>query len=166
LISRHATGQTGEAIIGAELARLGFTIAYPSGNAPNIDILAYRNGESRAVQVKAVSKGSLQINLGKFLQIDFAGDPEIERQIVSGPLASLDPTIDFVIVFLGEALGQDEVYCTKLGDFVRFAMQRHLDYLGESGVRRGSNKRSLHSAFDRKVIALSSVFKGFHDHFR
>lgn len=164
MTNRHATAQTGEALIGAELARIGFTIAFPTGNAKAVDILAYRDGESRAVQVKTVSKGSLQIDLGKFVDIEFEGDPGQERQIINGPLKSLDCAIDFVIVFLGSKLGEDEIFCAKLEAFATFASNRQRNYLID-GRRPGTNKKSLHAGYKREIIAADKIFRSFKEYF-
>ena len=47
------SGQIGEHLVTAELGRLGIIAAPFAGNVPDIDVLAYANGKSVPIQVKA-----------------------------------------------------------------------------------------------------------------
>ena len=51
--SNQLSGQIGEALVVVELGRLGIVATAFAGNVPDIDILAYKEGKSKAVQVKA-----------------------------------------------------------------------------------------------------------------
>ena len=51
--SNQLSGQIGEALVVAELGRLGIVATAFAGNVPDIDILACKEGKSTAVQVKA-----------------------------------------------------------------------------------------------------------------
>ena len=144
-------------MVASEFARRGFTVALPTGIARDIDILAYRNGKNIAVQVKSISKGALQVNLGKFLNVDF--DEETEKQIVRGPRSDLDNDICFVIVFLGERLGEDRFYYATLEAFVEVLRSHHVGYLEKhDGKRPGQNKTSKHAALTRTQIEDSGEF--------
>lgn len=157
-LSKHNTGQTGEALVAAEFARRGYTVALPTGNARDIDILAYRNGRRVAVQVKAISKGALQVNMSKFLKVVY--EDETGKQIVEGRRSDLDLDICFVIVFLGDRLGKDRFYCGTLGDFVDALEAHHVGYLEKNGgMRPGKNKKSLHAAMTENQIRESGKFK-------
>jgi len=163
---RQLTGQLGEFLVAAELVRLGFTASVLSGNAKDLDILAYRSPEKRAVQVKSVSTGGFQLSLNKFLQIEFEGEAGAERQNIVGRREDLDESIDLVIVFLGGKLGDDRFYCSKLGAFADFAHQAHAKYIGRTDGRRpGTNKKSFHAAFGEPVLQNSGIFLTIQDHF-
>jgi Holliday junction resolvase len=56
------SGQVGENLVVAELGRRGIVATALAGNAPDIDILAYANGKSVAIQVKSIRKGDLSVN--------------------------------------------------------------------------------------------------------
>ncbi|MBL9073108.1 group I intron-associated PD-(D/E)XK endonuclease [Tabrizicola sp.] len=168
-VNRHATGQTGEALVAAELARAGFIVALPTGNAEHIDILAYRAGENRAVQVKCVSKGSFQFSSNKFVDVALTGEIGNEFQEVLGARKGIDENIDLVIVFLGQGPGSDRFYCIKLGDFAKFAANSHAAYINKhQGQRPGKNKASMHGAFTEQQLIDSRIFcdinKAFYRH--
>ena len=153
---RYNTCQTGEALVAAEFARRNFTVGYLTGNAPNIDLLAYKDGKSVSIQVKAISKGGLQLNLGRFLDVDVK--THAPRQKVMGPRESIDPEILLVVVFLGCCIGKDRFYITKLGQFVRFLEKAHNEYLAMNGGQRpGSNPASLHAAFTEAKIIEAEI---------
>ncbi|MEB8388527.1 hypothetical protein OO012_14975 [Rhodobacteraceae bacterium KMM 6894] len=148
--TRHGTGQTGEYLVAAELARHGFAVALPTGNAEAIDILAYGFDQSLAIQVKTAGRGNHQFNLGKFVQVDFQEDG---TQNVLGRQESLDVNILIVFVFLGTAVGEDEFAWGTLGEFADFLGDAHRKYLAKNGGRRpGKNPRSLHASLTKKEI--------------
>lgn len=148
--TRHGAGQTGEYLVAAELARQGFTVALPTGNAEAIDIIAYGFGQSVAIQVKTAGRGDHQFNVGKFLKIVHEPDG---RQIVVGPRDDLDPKILVVFVFLGDKAGADEFAWTSQGRFADFLAKMHREYLEKHGGRRpGKNPKSLHAALSRSQL--------------
>lgn len=148
--TRHGTGQTGEYLVAAELARQGFTVALPTGNAEAIDVLAYGFGKTLAIQVKTAGRGDHQFNLGKFVSIQFLEDG---GQLVLGRTEKLDPEILIVFVFLGDKAGEDQFVWAFLGEFADFLAETHGAYLSRNGGRRpGKNAQSLHAALSRKVL--------------
>ena len=148
--TRHGTGQTGEHLVAAELARQGFTVALPTGHAEAIDVLAYGFGQTLAIQVKTAARGDHQFNLGKFLTISHEDDG---RQQILGRRPSLDPGVLMVFVFLGEKAGEDEFAWTEAGRFADFLAERHQNYLNQNGGRRpGSNPKSLHASIPPKDL--------------
>ena len=56
------SGQTGEHLVVAELGRRGVVATPFAGNVPDIDVLAYANGKSLPIQVKALRKGEISTN--------------------------------------------------------------------------------------------------------
>ena len=79
-------GQIGEATVVAELGRRGFVATAFSGNVPDIDLLAYKQGKTISIQVKAWRKGSVSFDAKRFLNISWEG----KKQVVSGKRERLD----------------------------------------------------------------------------
>jgi len=52
--STQLAGQIGESLIVAELGRRGIVATAFAGNVPEIDLLAYKDGTTISLQVKAV----------------------------------------------------------------------------------------------------------------
>ena len=73
------SGQIGESIVVDELGRQGVVATAFSGNVPDIDLLAYYNGMSIPIQVKAQSKGDLSVNAKHYLDIIFDGKKQIVK---------------------------------------------------------------------------------------
>jgi hypothetical protein len=164
MIDRQATGQAGEFLVASRLARLGYSVALPSGNARDYDLFAYKGGTTRVVQVKCVSKGDLQLNLGRFLEIEMDDD----RQVITFLKQCPDPNIDFVAVFLRKPSESDTLICRKLGDFQEFAVGRHKNTLAQFSGKRSIKPRkpdSLHASFTLEVLIEDGKFQNFEDYF-
>ena len=78
-------GQIGEHLVVAELGRRGIVATPFSGNLPDIDILAYMDGKSVPIQVKANRKGDISVDAKRYLNIQFDG----EIQTVTGKSKSI-----------------------------------------------------------------------------
>ena len=74
--SNQLSGQMGEALVVAELGRLGVIATAFSGNVPDIDILAYKDGRTTAIQVKAWKSGSVSFDARRFLEIEIADNKQ------------------------------------------------------------------------------------------
>jgi PD-(D/E)XK endonuclease len=162
--NRQATGQTGEFLVASELARRGYSVALPSGNAKDYDLLAYKDQRTRVVQVKCIAKGSFQFSLDKFMVVHMDSD----KQIIKGLREDLDRHIDFVIVFLGKKIGEDKFFCTTLGIFADFAKENHENILKKNGGRRGvkmKNPKSLHAGYKQTDLVRPDIFKDFDQFF-
>ena len=68
-IGTQLTRQIGEHLVTAELGRRGILASPFAGNVPAIDILAWANGISAGIQVKAINQDSWQFNIRSFLEI-------------------------------------------------------------------------------------------------
>jgi len=155
-------GQTGEHLVASVLGRNGWIVGMLSGNAQDIDLIAYKNSKKLAVQVKTCSKGGFQFNVGKFIDVKI----KAPFQKVIGPKESLDQDILFVVVFLGKALGEDRFYVTKLSEFASVVVREHTAYLNKNGGQRpGKNKSSLHGAFTEEQIKSFDEFKRIEAYF-
>ena len=78
--SNQLSGQIGEALVVAELGRLGIVATAFAGNVPDIDILAYKEGKSTAVQVKAWKTGSVSFDASGALVLSDECPPMIPMQ--------------------------------------------------------------------------------------
>ena len=69
------SAQIGESIVVAELGRHDIVATAFAGNVPDIDILAYANGKSVPLQVKAQKTGNPGVDAEKYLNIHFVLPP-------------------------------------------------------------------------------------------
>ena len=72
--STKLSGQIGENLLVAEFGRRGIVASTLSGNVPDIDVLAYKDGKSIPIQVKTSKQGNLSVNANQYLNIEFSGD--------------------------------------------------------------------------------------------
>jgi hypothetical protein len=106
------TRQIGEHLVTAELGRRGIIATPFAGNVPDIDILAFANGISAPIQVKAITRDSWPFNnVRSFLDVTMTKT----GQRVKGLNPDLDKKIICVFVALGKCLGEDEFYIFRLG---------------------------------------------------
>lgn len=110
-LSTKLTGQIGEHLVTAELGRRGITATPFSGNVPEIDILAYANGRTGHIQVKAINKESWQFDIRTFLDVILVG--KVQR--VKGANPKLDRDVICIFVAVGQELGSDKFYIFKQG---------------------------------------------------
>ena len=68
--------QIGEHLVVAELGRRGVVATPFSGNVPDIDLLAYANGKSVPIQVKAIRRGNPGVDAKRYLDIRFRGEKQ------------------------------------------------------------------------------------------
>tara|TARA_R110000850_G_scaffold277143_1_gene423536 strand:+ start:30536 stop:31045 length:510 start_codon:yes stop_codon:yes gene_type:complete len=149
-MTRFNTGQVGEYSVAAALARYGFTVALPTGNAPNIDVLAYRHSIQLAIQVKTTKHPNFQFQLNRFLDISFGSDGQ---QLIKGIKPDLDKEISMVLVSLGKQSSDDGFIWTTLIEFAEYLKTSHEKYLAKHGGRRpGKNPFSMHAAHTRKEL--------------
>jgi len=133
--------QISESILVAELGRRGILATTFSGNVPDIDVLAYRDGRSIPIQVKTLKAGMLSADAKHFLQIEFDG----EKQIVKGKNKDLDRELIFVIIITGKKLGDETFYICKKGFIQDLIYRGYKDYLKRFNGIRPRNSKSTHS---------------------
>jgi hypothetical protein len=140
--SKQLTKQIGEHLVVAELGRRGIIAAPFAGNVPNIDILAYANGSSIPLQVKAISKGSVSVNAEDFLTMSFVGGV----QEIKG-LKDIEKDLIYVLVWVGPQLGQDRFFIYTQGDLQKIIHSNHEAVLRRFSGRRPKNPASMHCAY-------------------
>ena len=135
-------GQIGESLVVAELGRRGIVATTFAGNVPDIDLLAYRNGRTIALQVKSVRTGSISFDAKRFMTIEFDGD----MQIITGAPPLLDTALIFVIVSIGSQMGDDRFFILDQGALQRLVQSNHEAWLAKHGGIRPRNPQSTHAA--------------------
>ncbi len=145
-------GQIGESLVVAELGRRGIVATALAGDVPDIDILAYREGYSLALQVKSVRTGSVSFDARRFMHIEFDGD----RQIITGQNLTLDDRLIFVFVGIGAAAHADRFFILEQHDLRHVIHDNHASWLAKHGGVRPKNPHSPHTAVS---LAQLEVFE-------
>ena len=146
--STQLSGQVGESLVVAELGRRGFVATSFAGNVPEIDMLAYKDGRSLPLQVKAQRSGSISAKADYFLNIRFDDDV----QVVDGLNKKIDRGLIFVIIFLGDRMGEDRFYVCKQGAIQDIVFENHSHFLNKHDGIRPKQPRSTHCAYYEKDL--------------
>lgn len=142
-------GQIGESLVVAELGRRGIVATAFSGNVPDIDLLAYKDGRTLHLQVKAWRTGAVSFNATRFLNIRRDKD----RQIVEGLVAGLDAELVYVFVKIGEVAGQDRFFVLKQGDLAEIVRTGYENFLSKHNGVRPRNSDTTHNAVSEADLA-------------
>lgn len=138
------TGQIGEALVVAELGRRGFVATSFTNNVPEIDLLAYKDGKTLAIQVKAWRVDSGQFNAGDFLHLEWEGDyQKINglKQVVKEPIYVFVRIADFPPT---EKNSMDQFYILTKVDLQKIIYQNHQECLARHNGIRPKNSQSPH----------------------
>jgi len=145
--------QLSEHLVVAELARRGIFATPFSGNVPDFDILAFKNGKSSPIQVKSTKEGNITVaNVTKdYLTIEFEGDMQIVKGKKEMPQWKKD--LIFVVVFIGENLGEDRFYICKNSDIQEIIYRNYESSLQRHGGIRPRNSKSRHCAYSEEDLS-------------
>ena len=110
-LSMWLTRQIGEHLVTAELRRRRIIATPFAGNVSGVDILAYENGVSVPVQVKAINGDSWQCDIRTFLDVIITD----KGQRVRGPKKLLDRNVFCDFVAVRDTAAADEFYLFRLG---------------------------------------------------
>ena len=102
--------QLSEHLVAAELARRGIVATPFSGNVPDIDILAFKSGKSISVQVKSAKTGNITVANVERDYLILKQEGNFQRVIAKKEMPQWKKDLIFVIVFIGENLGEDRFY--------------------------------------------------------
>ena len=103
--------QLSEHLVAAELARRSIVATPFSGNVPDIDILAFKSGKSIPIQVKSAKTGNITVaNVEKDYLIIKQEEGNFQRVISKKEMPQWKKDLIFVVVFIGENLGEDRFY--------------------------------------------------------
>ena len=142
------SGQIGESIVVAELGRQNIVATAFSGNVPDFDLLAYANGKSIPLQIKAQTSGSPGVVAKKYLDIDFVGD----KQIVKGINGKIDRDLIFVMVKVGKVYGEDEFFIFKQGVVQDLVNIEYCQNLKKHNGVRPKNPTTTHCSYYLKDL--------------
>jgi hypothetical protein len=142
------SGQTGEHLVVAELGRRGVVATPFAGNVPDIDVLAYANGKSLPIQVKALRKGEISTNGNIYLDIRFDGD----TQIIDGKSEEIDRELVFVLVKIGKHYGEDDFFIFNQGVVQDLIFREYSKFLDKHNGIRPRNPRTTHCAYHVKDV--------------
>ena len=137
--SSKLSGQIGENLVVAELGRRGIIATAFAGNVPEIDILAYRDKKSIPIQVKALKEGSLRTKVDYYLNIEFDG----KTQTILGKNEDISRDLIFIIVKVGDQLGEDVFYICDQGIIQDLVLQEHSSFLEKHGGIRPKKPSSF-----------------------
>jgi hypothetical protein len=142
-------GQIGESLVVAELGRRGIVATAFAGNVPDIDLLAYKDGKTCAIQVKAWRNGAVSFDAMRYLNIQIID----EIQSVLGLHEELDPDLIFVFVMIGEKLGDDRFFLLTQRDLQFLIQQGYTSFLDKHGGKRPRNALTTHNSVTLEQIA-------------
>ena len=137
----YLTGKLGESLVVAELARRGIVATAFSGNLPDVDILAYKDGVALPLQVKTWRGGGVQFNATRFLEISQQGD----RQVVARQLA-LEGELIYVFVRVTDETHADRFFLLDQVALQALIAHHYQSYLDRHDGVRPRNPRSTHVA--------------------
>lgn len=147
--ANRLTGQLGEYLVAAELARRGLIATTFAGNVPHFDIVASdEKGRSVSVQVKTSNSDSWQLSLDRFCEIRFQG----ERQIIGAARPMPVKRLVVVFVMVGREGARDRFFVTPWAVLRRIVIRHHREWLAQHGGRRPRNPRSLHAAISAEEL--------------
>ncbi len=140
--SSQLAGQIGESLVVSELGRRGIIATTFAGNVPDIDILAYRDGVTLHIQVKAWREGDVSFNALRFIQIEFEGN----TQTVTGIDDALDPNLTYVFVKIGEKPSLDRYFILRQSQLQSLVHNSYSAWLADKGGIRPRNPTTTHTA--------------------
>ena len=135
-------GQIGESLVVAELGRRNIVATCFAGNVPDIDLLAYRDGKTQHLQVKAWRNGAVSFDATRFLHIKILDN----IQTVEGLDGSLDPHLIFVFVQIGDKLGEDKFFVLQQSVLQSIIQKSYTDFLDKHNGRRPRNAQTTHNS--------------------
>ena len=143
------TGQLGEYLVAAELARQGLISTTFTGNVPHYDIIAAdARGRHVSVQVKASNSSNWQFSIDKFCEVSInKGRQRLGRRIPQ-------PVRRLMVVFvqLGKDRTSDKFYVLKWSTLQGIMIRKHRAWLSKHGGRRPNSPNSLHTAIKGKQL--------------
>lgn len=147
---KQLAGQVGESLVVAELGRRGVVATSFAGNVPDIDVVAYANGSTCHIQVKSFRANSLHSDAKRFIQIEFDGD----RQHVRGLDETLDGTLIYVFVKIGESAGGDRFFILEQKDLQAHVFNEYSAWLEKCNGVRPKNPKTTHTAIHLPFLSI------------
>lgn len=134
------SGQIGESLVVAEHGKRGIIATAFAGNVPEIDILAYKGGNTVAIQVKTWRSGNESLRADRYLIINQNG----EKQKVLGIKKNLEKNLIYVFVNLSS--DGDKFYILNQKDLAKNILKKYKAFLKKHNYRRPRNPETKHHA--------------------
>lgn len=146
------TGQVGEYLVAAELARRGLIATTFTGNVPHYDIIASNaRGRHVSVQVKTSNSLTWQFAIDRFCIVQFRGEHQVLR-------SSLRPPVNRLVVVLVKLASGDErdrFFVSTWRQLRDILVRQYREYLHGHRGRRPKNPESLHCAVQASSVKRS-----------
>lgn len=110
---------------------------------PDIDVLAFANNRSVAIQVKTVRRGDIQLDALRYLRIAF----DDKKQIVTGLNDTIDRDLIFAVVAIGSQYGDDRFFIFKQGFLQDIIHRNHTYFLERNNKIRPKSPMSTHCVY-------------------
>ena len=146
--STQLSGQIGESLVVAELGRRGIIATAFSGNVPNIDIVAYANGATTHIQVKAWRTANVSIDARWYINISFSDN----KQTVEGINDNLDGGLIYVFVRLGKGAGDDDFFILTQSELQASIFVDYKAFLDKHEGVRPRNPKTTHHAVSNQFL--------------
>ena len=129
------------------MGRRGIVATTLAGNAPDIDIMAFANGKTESIQVKAQKegKGNPGLDANKYLEIEI--DEHSHKQRVLRRTNNIDRELLFVLVKFGSEGGTDEFFIFTQGVLQDQIYENYEADLKSTNYIKPKNWRSTHCSY-------------------
>lgn len=140
--ANRLTGQVGEYLVVAELARRGYIATTFAGNVPEYDIVATdEKGKHLSIQVKCTTSKTWQFDISRFCEITFDGDQQIIGRVKRCPVNKL---VVVLVRLKDTEPSVDQFFLMTWEDLRSALIDEHRKWLEKHGGIRPRNPRSLH----------------------
>ena len=145
-LSNKLTGQVGEYLTCAELARRGMIATTFTGNVPEFDLIVC-NKLLRAIpiQVKTSTGSSWRSRADFWMNIDF--DDGKKMQIDKGAKQISNPDLIYVSVAMGEEREADRFFICEKTDIQTVCINAYTRWMNQCGWKRPRNYKSLDNRY-------------------
>jgi len=140
--------QLSEHLVAAELARRGIVATPFSGNVPDIDILAFKSGKSN-ITVANVERDYLILKQ----------EGNFQRVIAKKEMPQWKKDLIFVIVFIGENLGEDGFYIWDNSSKQEIIFSNYQSLLQTHNGISPRNPNSRHCAYSEEDLSFKDPLK-------
>lgn len=138
------TGQIGEYLVCAELAKRNLIATSFTGNVPEIDILIVNDKlKTLPIQVKTSRGDSFPSKANKWMDIEI--DESQEKQIYKGDLVIENPDLIYVYVILAkvDSKNRDRFFILQKKDLQSIYIKGYKKFMNEINWKRPKNYMSL-----------------------
>jgi hypothetical protein len=153
-LSRQFSKQLSEYLVVAELARRGIFATPFSGTIPDYDILVFKRGKSTPVQVKSSTIGNIKVfNVEYDYLIIEQEEGNSHVSVSKREMAQWKKDLIFVIIFIGDKLGEDSFYICNNSDIQEIIYNNYVSVLQRHEGIRPRKLNSRGSAYSEDDLS-------------